>query len=164
MTLAPPASYAQFVILAIALPGVILFLAAALTWTARLLHISGLDAMALAEKVAFPQPTSALQWPELHVHVVVPEPEDLSPVTASPVIVQVAWPAHPEQVANLLVRLDHDERRALSLLSQWCRSGASVAAQRHGTAVELRRRQSLDRVRATLLAEDYPAASSRPTH
>jgi hypothetical protein len=143
------------VILAIALPGVILFLAAALTWTARLLHISGLDAIALAEKVAFPEPTSALEWPELQVHVVVPEPE---PEDLSPVIVQVAWPAHPEQVATLLVRFDHDEQRALSLLSQWSLTGASVAAQRHGMAVELRRRQSLERVHATLLAEDYPAA------
>jgi hypothetical protein len=145
------------VILAIALPGVILFLAAALTWAARLLHISGLDAMALAEKLGFPEPASALEWPELQVQVVVPESDELSPI-----IVQVGWPAHPSHVANLLVRFDHDERRALSLLSEWSATGASVAAQRHGAAVELRRRQSLERVHATLLAENYQVASSGP--
>jgi hypothetical protein len=144
------------VILAIALPGVILFLAAALTWTARLLHISGLDAQALAQKVAFPEPSSALEWPELQVRVVVPETDELSPV-----IVQVAWPAHPDQVANLLVTFDHDERRALAMLSQWSATGASVAAQRCGAKLEFRRRRSLERVHATLLAEDYQAAGSR---
>jgi hypothetical protein len=145
------------VILAIALPGVILFLAAALTWAARLLHISGLDAMALAEKAAFPHPASALEWPELQVRLVVPESDELSPA-----IVQVGWPAHPGQVANLLVTFDHDERRALSLLLEWSAAGASVATQRHGMAVEFRRRQSLERVHATLLAEDYQVANSRP--
>ncbi len=145
-------------ILAIALPCVILSLAAALTWTARLLHIVGLDAMALAEKLAFPEPASALEWPELQVRLVVPESDELSPV-----IVQVSWPAHPRQVATLVVKFDHDERRALSLLLEWSFSDASVAAQREGMAVELRRRQSLERVHAILLAEDYQAASSRPT-
>jgi hypothetical protein len=138
------------VILAIALPGVIIFLAAALTWTARLLHISGLDAMALAEKVAFPEPASALEWPELQVQLIVPESD-----ASSPIIMQVGWPAHPSQVASLLVRFDRDERRALSLLSKWSLTGASVSAQRQGMAVELRRRQTLQRVHATLLAEDY---------
>jgi hypothetical protein len=145
------------VIIAIALVGVILFLAAGLTWTARLLHISGLDAQALAEKVAFPEPASALEWPELQVRLVVAEPDDLSPV-----IVQVAWPAYPERVATLLVMLDDDERRALSLLRQWSVIGASVAPARKGAGLELRRRHSLERVHAVLIAEDYQAANSGP--
>jgi hypothetical protein len=143
-------SYAQHVIVAIALAGVILFLAAGLAWSARLLRISGLDAQALAEKAAFPQPASAFEWPELQVRSVVPESGTLSPV-----IVQVGWPAYPEQVSNLLVMLDQDDRQALSLLAQWSSTGASVAAQRQGAELNLRRRQSLDRVHATLLAEDY---------
>jgi hypothetical protein len=138
------------VIVAIALVGVLLFLAAGLAWSARLLRISGLDAQALAEKVAFPRPASAFEWPELQVQLVVPEADQLSPV-----IVQVRWPAYPEQVSTLLVALDQDERQALSLLSQWSVSGASVTAQRHGRELNLRRRQSLDRVHAVLLAEDY---------
>jgi hypothetical protein len=143
------------VILAIALPGFFLLLAAGLTWTARLLHISGLDAQALAEKAAFPEPSSALEWPELQVRSVVPESGELSPV-----IVQVGWPAQPRRVATLLVTLDHDERLALSLLSQWSVTGASVTAERRGAELELRRRRSLERVHAILLAEDYQADSS----
>jgi hypothetical protein len=145
------ASYRQHVILAIALAGMILFLVAGLTWTGRLLHISRLDAQALAEKAAFPVPGSALEWPELRVQSVVPEPSELSTV-----ILQVGWPAYPEQVAVLLVALDHDKRRALSLLSQWSDARAAVAAVRQGAELELRRRQSLDRVHAILIAEDYP--------
>lgn len=149
-------SYRQHVILAIALTGMILFLVAGLTWTGRLLRISRLDAQALAEKVAFPVPGSALEWPELQVQSVVPQPDELSAVNElSTVILQVGWPAYPEQVAVLLVALDHDERRALSLLSQWSDARAAVAAVRQGAELELRRRQSLDRVHAILIAEDY---------
>jgi hypothetical protein len=140
-------------VLAIAIACVILLLAAGLTWTARLLRVSGLDAQALAEKVAFPEPASALEWPELQIQVVVPESGDLSPV-----LLQVGWPAYPRQVAILLVALDPGDQRALSFLCQWSVNGASVVAERHGAGLELRRRQSLERVRATLLAEDYPAA------
>jgi hypothetical protein len=134
-----------------------LFLVAGLTWTGRLLHISRLDAQGLAEKVAFPVPGSALEWPELRVQSVVPAPDELSIV-----ILQVGWPAYPEQVAVLLVALDHDERRALSLLSQWSDARAAVAAVRQGAGLELRRRQSLDRVHAILIAEDYPGGGSQP--
>jgi hypothetical protein len=144
--------YSQLVIVAIALAGVILLLAAGLTWSARLLRISGLDAQALAEKAAFPQPASAFEWPELQVRSIVPESGTLSPV-----IVQVGWPAYPEQVSNLLVLLDQDDQRALPLLAEWSSTGASVAAQRQGAELDLRRRQSLDRVHAILLAEDYVA-------
>ena len=43
-------------ILAIAISGVFLSVVAALTWTVRLLRISSLDAQALADKLAFPEP------------------------------------------------------------------------------------------------------------
>jgi len=142
------------VVLAIAFAGILAFLVIAITWTARLLRISNLDAQALAEKVAYPDPTSALEWPELRVRSVVPQPDDLSPV-----ILQVGWPAHPERVSNLLLNLDHDEgeEQALSLLCRWSATGAPVAAVRQGTALELRRRQTLERVHAVLLAEDNQA-------
>ncbi|HEY6496761.1 MAG TPA: hypothetical protein VIZ43_26085 [Trebonia sp.] len=143
-------------ILAIALTVIVLFLGAALVWAGRMLHISNLDAQALAEKVAFPAPASALEWPELRVRSAVPQPDRLSPV-----IVQVGWPAYPDRIATLLVALDHDERRAVSLLAEWSASGAAVAALRHGTELELRRRQSLDRVHAILLAEDYQDGGGR---
>ena len=135
-------------ILAIGIAAIFLSLVAVLTWTARQLRISGLDAHALAEKLAFPEPASAFEWPELRVHSVVPQPDDLSPV-----ILEVGWPAYPERVATLLVALDHDEARALSLLSQWSTAGAAVVTLRQGAEVELRRRQSLERVHATLLDE-----------
>ena len=140
-------------VLAIAVSCVILLLAAGLTWTARLLRVGSLDAQALAERVAFPEPASVLEWPELQIQLVVPESDELSPV-----LLQVRWPAYPSRVAILLVTLDPVEQRALSFLYQWSASGASVVAERHGTGLELRRRQSLERVRAVLLTEDYRAA------
>jgi hypothetical protein len=89
------------VILKIALAGASLLVGAGLTWVGRLLHISNLDAQALAEQVAFPEPASALEWPELRVRSVVPPPGELSPV-----ILQVSWPAHPEVAATLLVAIN----------------------------------------------------------
>jgi hypothetical protein len=141
------------VVLAIGLTCVTLLVAAGLTWTARLLRVGGLDAQALAEKMAFPEPTSAMEWPELQIQLVVPEPGDVPTV-----LLQVVWPAYPSRVAILLVGLDPGEQRALSCLRQWSANRASVVAGRDGARLELRRRQSLERVRATLLAEDYPAA------
>jgi len=140
------------VVLAIACTSILLLLVAALTWTARLLRISNLDAQALAEKTAYPEPKSALEWPELRVQSVVPQPDDLSPV-----ILQVGWPAYPQRTSTLLLELDHDEAHALSLLCQWSMTGAAVAAQRQGPELELRRRQTLERVHAVLLAEDNQA-------
>jgi hypothetical protein len=140
------------VILAIAIAVILSSIVAVLTWTVRLLRISSLDACALAEKLAFPEPASALEWPELRVQSVVPQPDDLSPV-----ILQVGWPAHPERVATLLVALDHDEAKALALLCHWSIIGAAVTALRQGPELELRRRQTLERVHATLLNEDSRA-------
>jgi hypothetical protein len=134
---------------AAALAGVVLFIAAGLIWTARLVHVGNLDAQALAEKVAVPDPVSALDWPELHVRAVVPQPDE-PPL----VLLVVGWPAHPQRASTLLVALDSGDDRSLSRLSRWCSRRASVSPTRQGARMELRRRQSLERVSAVLVAED----------
>ncbi len=142
-------------ITAVALAGACLFIAAGLAWTARLVHVGTLDAMALADKLAAPEPFSALDWPELHVRAVVPQ--DVAG-ELSLVLLLVEWPARREQ-ATLLVDLGPADQRSLSLLSQWCATRASVAPVRCGAGeLELRRRQSLARVRAILVAEDAAPA------
>jgi hypothetical protein len=147
-------SYGRYVILAVALAGVILFIVARLAWTGRLVHIGNLDAQALADKTACPGPDSALDWPELRLHAVVAEPGE-QPV----IMLHVGWPAHPQRQAMLVVALDDAGQRSLSLLSQWCAGAASVSPTRgEGAQLELRRRQSLDRVHAILLAEDSTSA------
>lgn len=73
----------------------------------------------------------------------------------------VEWPARGNQ-ATLLVDLGGADPRSLSLLSQWCAARASVSPSRCGPGeLELRRRQSLDRVRALLVAEDAVTALGR---
>jgi hypothetical protein len=141
------------VILAAALVGVLVFIGAGLAWTARLVHVGNLDAQALAEKTASASPASALDWPELHLRGVVAQPDE-QPL----VLLHVDWPAHPRQEATLLVALARGDTGSLSLLSQWCAAAASVSpVRRYGAELELRRRQSLERVRAVLIAEDGPA-------
>lgn len=137
-------------IVAAALAGVIGMIAAALIWTARLVHIGNLDVQALADKVAVPVPTSALDWPELRVREVVPQPD--GPLL---VLLDVCRPFYSQQAATLLVALDDGDRQALSVLSRWRAGQAPVAPLRQeGTGLELRRRQSLERVHAVLVAED----------
>jgi hypothetical protein len=147
------------VIAAIGAAGTALFIVAALIWTARLVHVGNLDALALAQKVGIPQPVSALDWPELGVRTVV-SVTDEPPV----VLLLVEWPAHLERAAALLVRLDHGDQRSVPLLSQWCAVQASVSpTRREGGRLELRRRRSLERVRGLLVAEDpRPAPSATP--
>jgi hypothetical protein len=147
------------VIAAISAAGTTLFIMAALAWTTRLVHVGNLDALALAQKVGIPQPTSAVDWPELHVCTVVSVTDD-PPV----VLLLVEWPAHRERAASLLVRLDHDDQRSVPLLSQWCAAAASVSpARREDGRIELRRRQSMERVRGVLIAEDpQPAPPATP--
>ena len=135
-------------------------IAAGLAWTARLVHVGNLDAQALADKLATPNPVSALDWPELRVQAVVPQPEEQPPDGQPLVLLHVGWPEHPARVSTLLVALDRDERQSLSLLSQWCAGHASVAPlRREGAALELRRRQSLERVHAVMVAEDMGPTS-----
>jgi hypothetical protein len=153
-------AYCRYVIAAIGAAGITLFIMAALAWTARLVHVGNLDALALAQKVGTPHPVSALDWPELHLRRVV-SVTDEPPV----VLLLVEWPAHPEQAATLLVRLDHGDQRSVPLLSQWCAAAASVSpTRREDGRLELRRRQSLERVRGFLVAEDpqpAPSAAAR---
>jgi hypothetical protein len=138
------------VIVAAALAGVIVFIVAGLAWTARLLHVGNLDALDLADKVRTPAPVSALDWPELHLNAVIAQPDEQSEV-----LLLVDWPAYPQRVATLLLALDHDDRHSLPLLCQWCSGQASVSPSRgDGPEVVLRRRQSLERVHAVLVAED----------
>ena len=146
-----PVTYRRYVITAVAL-GVVIVLgtAAGLAWAARLVHVGNLDALALAAKVAVPDPVSALDWPELQVRAIVPQPDE-RPL----VLLLVSWPAHRRREATLLVALDSGDHRSVGLLPQWCSTRASVAPTRQeGAALELRRRQSLERVHGVLIAEN----------
>ena len=137
-------------ILAAVLAGVILAIAAGLAWTARLVHISNLDAYDLAAKTGTPTPVSAFDWPELHLNAVIAQPDEQGVV-----LLHVDWPAYPQRAATLLLALDGDDRHSLLLLSEWCAGQASVSPLRgDGAEVVLRRRQSLERVHAVLVAED----------
>src|SRR5580692_10109564 len=71
-------AYCRYVIAAVGLGGTLLFIVAGLIWTARLVHVGSLDAAGLAEKIAVPEPVSALDWPELHLRSVVPQPGEPS--------------------------------------------------------------------------------------
>ena len=145
-----PPQLGAVLVIAAALAGVILLIAAALIAAARLVYVGSLDAQALADKVATPDPISALDWPELRVRAVIPQPDEQQLVLLS-----VGWPAHPRQAATLLLALDSDDHRSLSLLSQWCLRQASISPVRQGgMELELRRRQSLEKVHAILVAED----------
>ena len=152
-------AYRRSVVVALALAGAVLFIVAGLGTAARRVHIGGLDAQALAEKLAVPHPVSALDWPELRVRAVVPQP-------ARPLVVVLlaGRPGFDEQASTLLVRLDGDGT-PVALLSRWCADGASVAPRRlgglaagglaaGGQEFELRRRQSLERVSGSVLTED----------
>jgi len=143
------------VIVAAALAGVIVLIAGGLIWAARLVHLGNLDMQALADKLATPDPVSALDWPELRMQAVVAQPDgqlDDQPL----VLLQVGWPARSRRSATLLLALDRADQRSLSLLSRWCAQQASISpVRREGAELELRRRQSLERVRAVLVAEDH---------
>ena len=79
-----------------AIGAVVLLTAAGLAWTARLVHVSNLDALELASKVGVPHPVSALDWPELRVRAIVPQPGDQALV-----LLLVGWPAHPQRAATV---------------------------------------------------------------
>jgi hypothetical protein len=148
------------VVAALALAGGAVLIIGGLLAAARLVHIGNLDAMALAEKLAVPYPVSALDWPELRIRAVVPQPGE-----PSLVLLHVEWPWQDGQAATLLLQLTCRDPQPVLLLSRWCAAGASVAPSRGGIAeVELRRRQSLERVRGTLLVEDVAQAPVWPAH
>jgi hypothetical protein len=128
-----------------------------LAWTARKLSISTLDAQALTAKLAVPDPVSAMDWPELKVRAVIPQPGE-----PSLVMLDVVWPEHPRRTATLLVALSHSDNESVRLLVDWCDGQARVAPmRRYGQEVELRRRQTFERVRGNLIAEDITLASLR---
>src|SRR5215469_10759322 len=121
-----------------------------LAGTARFLQARSLDRSVLAAKIAEPDPVSALDWPELHVRAVVPQPDEQSLI-----LLLVGWPAHQQKAATLLVAVDSSDHQSVPLLSQWCETRAPVSPTRCGGAhLEFRRRQSLERVHAVLVAED----------
>lgn len=146
-----------YVVAALALAGAVLLIITGLLVSARLVHIGHLDAMELAEKLGSPEPVSALDWPELHIRGVVPQPDH-----PCLMMLLVSRPRHERTAAILLVRIELGGQSALPLLSAWCAARASVAPSRRGDAeFELRRRQSLERVRGSLLAEDAEPALAR---
>jgi len=139
-------------LVAAALAVVMVLIVAGLAWTARLVHVGNLDAQELADKLGMPDPVSALDWPELRVRAVITEPGE------GLVLLRVGWPAHPHELATLLVALNGPDHSSLPVLSRWCATDASVSPTRLGTWLELRRRQSLERVHAVLVAEERMAA------
>jgi hypothetical protein len=165
------------VVAALALTGAALVIIVGLGAAARFVHIGNLDALALAEKLATPHPVSALDWPELRVRAVVSQPD-----RPSEILLLAEWPAHRGRTSTLLIEIYTRHQvaplttglqlatsaadlaalaeleRQVALLSRWRDVGASVSPSRRGPAeLELRRRQSLERVRGRLLAEDLEA-------
>lgn len=115
-----------------------MLIAAVLIVTARLVHVGNLDAQALADEVATPDPVSALDGPELRLRAAIPQPDGWPQV-----LLHVCWPAHPRQAATLLVTLDGADYRSLALPSHWCVLQASISPVRpRGAQLKLRRRQA----------------------
>lgn len=132
---------------------VILAAVAGLAWTARLLRVGALDALELADKTRTPVPASALDWPELRVRAAISE--DI-PGEPGLTLLHVEWPDQAACSATLLVDLGAERERSLGLLARWCAADASVSPSRRPEgALELRRRQSLERVQAVLMSESY---------
>jgi len=114
-------------------------------WAAHLIYVGLLDARDLAEKTAFRDARSALRWPELLIANVLTEPDE------ELVLVRVAWPAHPAEKSLLLLRPEAAEETWR--LRRWCASQASVSTSEAGTCVEFRRRRSVERIHAHVVAE-----------
>lgn len=140
---------------------VILATVAGLAWTARLLRVGALDAFELADKTRTPVPASALDWPELRVRAAISEGIPGEPGLT---LLDVERPDHAGCGATLLVDLGAEQERSLGLLERWCAADASVSPSRQPEgALELRRRQSLERVRAVLMSESYRQPSGDGT-
>lgn len=134
----------------LALTGAALFIVAGLAAAARIVHIGNLDALGLAAKLATPYPASPADWPELAVRAVVQQPD--APTT---VLLLVDRPYHDTPAVTLLLQLSGPPDRSMRLLESWCQASSSISPSLHGGAeIELRRRQSLERVRGRLLTED----------
>ncbi len=121
---------------------------AGLVWIGYRFHVGTLDAEALAEKTAVPHPRSAVDWPELRVRSVLAQPDD-----EHCLLVSVSWPAWPDRTSILLLEVPRPTND-LDRLNHWCTSQASVTPLRGPEgSVELRRRHTLERVQAHVLAE-----------
>jgi hypothetical protein len=134
------------IIIAVAI-GAALF-AAGVGWIVYLFHVGTLDATALAQKTAVAHPRSAVDWPELEVRSVLAQPDD-----GHQLLVSVSWPAWPDRTSILLLEVS-SANDDLHRLNDWCSSQASLTALRGPEgSVELRRRRTLERVQAHVLAE-----------
>jgi hypothetical protein len=141
------AHHATVGIIAIGLAGCVVLLGS-VAFAAYLIHVGMLDAAALAEKTSVPRPKSAVDWPEMRLCSVLAEPEDRNYV-----LVSVVWPARPRETAVLLFEVS-DRKREFRTLEHWSSTDASVIPLRRADdVVELRRRRSLQRVHAHVLAE-----------
>jgi hypothetical protein len=126
-------------ILAVLVGGVVL--------VAYRMWVGALDALALAVKTGAPHPTSAVDWPELKLDAVLPEPR------CGDVLVVARWPAQPENRSVLLLRIVSGAD--LERLARWSQRRNSLSPLRWGTdGLELRRRGSVQRVQAIVLCED----------
>jgi len=148
------ADYCRTVVAVLALTGAALFIVAGLGAAARIVHIGNLDALGLAAKLATPYPASAADWPELTVRAVVQQPDEQATV-----LLLVDRPYHDTPAVTLLLELSGPPERSVRLLENWCQASSSISPRlRGGAEIELRRRQSLERVRGRLLTEDSAPA------
>ena len=105
----------NYVLLAVLLASLVtVIVVAGLVWTARRLNVSTLDAQDLIAKLAVPHPVSAIDWPELRLRSVIPQPDE-----AGLVMLEVVWPGHPHSGAILLMALDREDTGAIRLLTSW---------------------------------------------
>jgi hypothetical protein len=142
------------VVAVLALTGAALFIVVGLAAAARIVYIGNLDALGLASKLTTPRPRSAVDWPELAVRAVVAQPDE-----PAVVLLWVTRPGHEGAEATLLVELAGSPDRSVRLLARWCRDGSSISPTALAESrIELRRRQSLERVRGRLLVEDSAQA------
>ena len=119
-----------------------------LAWTARTFSIATRDALDLAAKLSVPNPDSAIDWPELRVEVVVPDPDD--PLR---MLLVGRWPAHPDP-RSLLVLEVRAQPCARHVLTGWRDRRASISPRSTGDGtVRLRRRHSVESIEARLVAE-----------
>jgi hypothetical protein len=95
-----------------------------------------------------------LDWPEVRLVAAIPQPDDRDYA-----IVSILWPARPWMRASLLVAIDDCPQRTMAVLSGWCSQGTPVVLRSPADGlVELRRRQSLQRLNLRLIAEDQLSA------
>ena len=119
-----------------------------LAWTARAFSIATRDALDLAAKLSVPQPHSAIDWPELQVDAVVPDPDD--PLR---MLLVGRWPAHPDSRSLLVLEVDA-QPRARQLLTRWRDVRAPISPRlMDDGSVLFRRRRSSESIAVRLISE-----------